>query len=371
MKKVCFAIFSIIGFIILSRSVCQASEDIIWRIGNKNYSSGEFSEFPTMEIMILPYLVDPNWQERSNWGDFPQALYPGCNSEDNPKEIRINHIYLQDYGNPTLRIGCIIESNTTIPADANISLLIFKGDREVSVGKKSVTNVGSFPPHEFPLGSIEKGLHDKNRITIRCSSPNDALFVRFDFIDVYIDDTDTDGDGVSDVDEGKDYAQNQSIASIPLADYDPDPWNIIKEKRITLFCESGEASTCFRQVGFIDPDTLNVPEWLMADRFLPYGFFEFTIEEMNPQALVLLTLKTTEPIYSSVQCHTYQDVNGWQGVNYELIDEHTVTVRLGDGGPEDGDGIEGSIYSIMCLSYPQGLDAALEHESCFMRSIGW
>lgn len=339
------------------------------------YAQSTRAQFTVSEKRVFEYLVPSNWQELlaeqdPNWGKFPDFLYPFDNEGNNTREIRINYRYLQDYHDPVLRIWCSIMSSTTSPADPDIHLVIFKGGNEVFVDEKLIED-GPFFYYDFYMGGIKKDLHDKNEIIIRCSSPNKNLFLMFDYIHLFVRDKDTDGDGVSDVEEGEDYAQNQSIASIPITNYDPDPWNIIEEKRITLNCESGEASPCFRQAGFIDPNSLNVPEWLMADRFLPYGFLEFRIEEMKPQAHVLLKLNTTDPIYSSLQCHTYQDANGWQEVNCELIDEYTIKLLLRDGGPEDGDGNEGSIYVIMCLSYPKELDTELEQGSCFMGGIGW
>ena len=94
-----FALFFIFVFSI------NAQAKTIWQIGIRNDSF--FREFTFPDKDIIEYEVPPNWEEiqaqkDTNWGEFPAALYTCDDNGNNPREIKINFNYLEEYNNPTL-----------------------------------------------------------------------------------------------------------------------------------------------------------------------------------------------------------------------------------------------------------------------------
>lgn len=335
---------------------------IIWQVGELDNS---YEEFVFSDQRVIDYIVPFNWQVMLDQGDpglwqFPSVLYSNGDNDNNLREIRINSYYPEDYSNPIL----IIRATTaSVAPETHYYLELFKG--EIFLGKKLITS-RLFYPYDFPLGYIKKGFHEENEIVIRGNGPSDTPII-FDTLYLNLDDTDSDGDGISDVDEGDCYLDQDTVC-IPIRSYDP---TIIE--RISLHIEeSGEGTQCLRDVRFLEADSLNLPEWLRTDNYLPYGYLGFVIEEIEPHKHVGLQISYNDALYPSARFYSYQDSNNWQEMEFEFLAGNAAYIPLSDGGAGDFDGAkDGAINTILVLSYPRELDIHIEKESCFIAASSW
>jgi hypothetical protein len=347
-----------------------------------------YNEFVSSDKRVIDYQVPSYWQlmlgqNDPNWGAFPYFLYTWDDNDVHPQEIRINFGYLEDYYNPTLIIRVTVDPNHPFDPNNPHYLELFKGEREVFIGNRVIEN-RPFYPYIFSLGYIKKGINKKNMFVIRSNGPS-GIPVVFDTVYLFLDD-DSDGDGVSDADEGDFYKDSNSVVCIPIKSYHPDP--LFKKKIILNINELEDASPFFREVKFLDPNVLNLSEWLGTDRFLPYGYLSFKLEDIGTQEKIALQVsfidQPSPSFYPSVRFHTcqdpnacqdsnaYQDTNNWQETDFELLDGNTAVIPLSDGGIGDYDGEKsGTIHTILTLSYPKSLDAQIERGACFIKAVQW
>lgn len=358
-----FSYIFILFFIIFPIRCVGAAIDI-WKVGKPNVSG----EFVFSEKRVINYQVPSDWeilirQDDPNWGEFPSFIYPNNEQENNPQEIRLNYSYLSDYSNPILKIRARI----LYIADIHHNIQVFKGDKEFFIDQDEII-ISSYQTYEFPLGYIEKGIHEKNSIIIRSTGPSNKR-IYFDNIQLYLDDTDSDGDGVMDTEEGDAYL-DQTTAQIQIKSYMPNPVN---KKNITLYLEkTGETIPVFREVKFIDPNLFNIPDSLCPNYYLPYELLSFKIEGIGPETRVNFQFKSTEALSASSRFFAYQDANEWQEINFELIDANIASILLNDGGEGDLDTvIDGKIYTILAFFYPEGLGVQVERKGCFLNTLLW
>lgn len=343
-----------------------AQADIpVWQVGRWDTSG----EFVSSERRIIDYQVPSDWeslleQDDPNWGMFPSVLYPCSEKENNPQEIRINFPYLKDYNNPTL---IIMAKPYYIDPNIKIRLVVFKGENELFIGDWEIEPYYSIA-YYFNLGYIKKGLHEKNIITIKSTGPSDN-YILFDALYLYLDDDDSDRDGVSDNDEGDAY-MDESTARLPIRSYDPDP---LVKKSITLHLEkTEETSPAFFDAKFLDPNLLDFPESLCPDFYLPYDFLHFKVEGIEPGTSLLLQIGSTDNLSPSVRFFTFQDTNDWQEIAFNFMDANSASMILNDGGADDSDReVNGHIHTILALLYPQGLGVQIEKKGCFINSVFW
>lgn len=340
----------------------------IWQVGELDDS---YNEFVLSDKRVIDYHVPSDWElmlgpNDPNWGAFPSSLYIWSDNDEYPQEIRINFNYLEDYYNPFLTI------RATAPAvDTNHPhyLELFKGDMEIFIGNGVIENE-SFHVYEFSLGYIKRGIDKKNMLVIRANGPS-GIPVVFDTVCLYLDD-DSDGDGVSDADEGDFYKDHNSIVCIPIKSYHPNP--LFKKKIILNINELEEATPCFHEVKFLDLNVLNIPQWLITDRYTPYESLHFKIEDIGTQEKITLQISFVDQLspsfHPSVRFHTCQDINTCQETGFRLLDGNTAVIPLNDGGVGDFDGEKnGTIHTILTVSYPKGLDAQIERGTCFIKAI--
>jgi hypothetical protein len=359
------SLFFIPLFVLFSRIV--QAEIPIWQVG-RWHTSGEFVS--GSEKRIIDYQVPSDWesllgQDDPNWGVFPSVLYPCSEKENNPQEISIHFSYPEDYNNPTL----IIRAKPSY-LDPNIkhSLVVYKGEKELFIGERKI-KTPSISLYSFTLGYIKKGLHEKNVIIIKSFGPSDN-YISFDLLYFYLDDTDKDGDGVSDADEGKLYKDCNNLVRIPIKSYNPNP---LVKKGITLHLEkTEEVSPAFREVRFLDPNLLNFPEWLCPDCYLSYDFLSFKVEGIEPETSLLLQIGFTDALSPSARFYTFQDTNVWEKMAFDFVDTNSASMVLNDGGIGDFDGeINGRIHTTLALLYPQTLGVQIEKKGCFIETVFW
>ena len=371
MKRQIYIFFLISCFIILFYENVQAGI-LIWQIGESNDA---FSEFAFPDANIIEYtvprnwesLLDPNGPNYGNWGDFPKFLYPSGDYGDIPQEIRIDFDYFEDYSIAILNISARTESE-----DPNIRLRIFKG--EIFIGENYIGS-SDFSLYDFyvgPIGPIKEDSPEKNKIIIKSSSSFNTP-VYFDYISLFSNDTD--GDGVSDTDEG-DCSLDKATTCIPIKTSDPDS-SIIKIIKLHIIDESEGAIPGFREMKFLDPNALYLPEQLKNSRLFPYGFLGFKVEEIMPNDKIAVQISIMDQekdqpdkFYPSVRFYSYQDSNSWHETNFELLDENTARISLYDSGEGDFDGEkDGIINSKIAISYPRTIDVDVEKRGCFINTV--
>lgn len=354
-------LFSFLSALLIFFLFTTVNAKDIWRVESP---ADPYEDLPIANKGILHYHVPSVWESLPGYIDsnFPSFLFASANDEDKPQEIRIDFSYLQSYNNPNLTI----RAETPLKIDPNnpYYLMIFK---ELFKGevfyKKRMTERGGFHAYEFPLGYIQKGLSHKNRIVIRTIGPPNT-FITFDSFRLYLDDTDSDGDGVSDVDEG-DASQDRGTVSIPIRSYDPDP--LIRHK-VTLHME--ESIPYFQGVRFLDSNDLQPPDLLMHDKFLLLDILEFKIKEMESLEYVHINIGYTDTLYPSLRLYAHQGPNIWQELPHEIIDSNTTRIILNDGGAGDFDKEKNdTIHLILALAYPKEFDTTFEKNGCFIKSI--
>ena len=211
------------------------------------------------------------------------------------------------------------------------------------------------------MGYITKGLCPRNRITIRCRGPADIPIV-FDSLSLHTDDTDTDGDGVSDIDEGI-FSLDPNTVCIPIKSYHP-----ADVKKICLYLEGrAGALPLFREVQFLDPNAIALPE---IGRYFPYQPLGFTIEDLGAEECVDMTTGFEDPLFGSARFYTYRDSNVWEETGSVFLDGNSAVISLNDGGLGDSDGAtDGYIHAILTLSYPMILDMQVERGECFLNAV--
>lgn len=358
MKKGIYIFLSIALFIPLLTRTPHARV-IVWQVGDLDNSCRGFD---SVSEEVITYQVPQDWslrlgQENTNWEDFPATLYANGDSEHPPREIILEFPYPADYYNPILVIRASVPNP---PQNVQNYLEVFKGD--IFIGDKLLVAL-PFYAYSFPLGSIKKGINEKNRIIIKNRGAPESPLV-LDTIYLYFDDTDTDGDGVTDVEEGA-CSLEQYIACIPLSSNDP---RMIK--RISLSVEQAkENGTCLRNVRFVDQNSLTIPVHPALNRYLPYGLIGFSIEEMASLNSISLWISFTDPFYTSLKTHAYKSSGQWDEVAFDFIDGNTIEVILDDGGMGDlREEKEGKIEAILALSYPLSLNENVEKRGCFINA---
>ena len=361
-----------------------AQSAVIWQVGKRDYSCGEFVS-PGEQIEIIDYQVPEDWESRlldqdsiSSWGEFPSSLCPLDDVSNNPHEIRIDFHYLKDYSNPVLTIVASASSRNT-----SQYLAILKGEGETFIDRRLI-ELPYYTLYHFPLRNIQKGPSCKeNTIIIRnLPNPENSLSsspILFDA--VYLDDNDSDGDGISDSDEGGgDWDQDGIIDSldkdtvcVPIKSDDP---SVIKRIRLNIKGSGEESSPFFSEVRFLDPNSLSVPGWLASTRCLPYGFLGFKIENVGPQGEILVRMGCEgDRIYPSARLHTWEantsQASNWQEAAYGISDDgYAVSITLKDGDTGDSDGKkDGLIAASLALSYPRSLGLKVEKGGCFIETV--
>lgn len=370
MKSQMYFCFSIFCFIVLFFKTVRA-EIPIWQIGQFNDS---FNEFDPNKKQLDEYSVSQDWESMLDqndpaWGEFPAFLY---SLGDHENVLKINFDYLHAYSNPTLKIRFtikIMDPNMQVDINIHHFIDIFKGDIYIDSCPISYEQFNIYNSYDFSLEYIQKGLLEKNSIIIKGRSPYD-IRIAFDALYLYIDDMDSDSDGVSDADEGELYKDYNRLVRIPTKVYDPS-----NKKRISLHIEKlKETTPCFREVGFLDPNTLNLPEWLINSLYLPYECLGFKVEDIGTQDKIMLHInfidQKSTSLYPYVRFYSYQDSNNWQEMNFELLDGNTAKIPLYDSGEGDFDREkDGIINTIMAISYPRTLDVHVEKRGCFISTV--
>jgi hypothetical protein len=370
--------FFLLGFV----HTAQA-KIFIWRIGkpDNNISGNEFSR---PETKVIDYIVPQNWEvlfneDNPDWSGFPQHLYTSLDNRDSDdheiiQEITINFAYPCDHHNPVL----VVRAETS-DVDPNVyfALEIMKFDKKIHIDLKRMNNKYRFINYEFPLGLIKAGdISEKNEIVIRCAGPPQGYIV-FDALYLYYDDTDSDQDGVWDSDEG-DAKSDPRTSSLPKIGRDP-----AYRKIFTLHIYEPEGITpCFRNVRFVDPNTLIIPEHLKSGYYFPYGFLGLQIDEVDSEGQVALQV-TYEYTYKNIYqlengfspylyCFAYQDSKDWREMDFSFVEGNSIGLELRDGGIADYDGGDpGSIDTIIAFAYPQELEVTVEKRGCFLQSISF
>jgi hypothetical protein len=335
----------------------------IWRIGKSNVI-----DFSPQEEKVIGYDVPLDWEEMlgeedPNWGEFPLDLYSEAAGDDKPQEVSVNFDYPEDLNNPTLCIKAILDSPASQGTYHN--LVICKGE-DVIIGEPLMDEYPSITYVALQVGYLKKGTHEENRIIIKVDSSSDIPVV-FYSLWMRVDDEDSDGDGVSDEDEGDEEVSNDSAtAALPIRSYDPNGI-----ERITLHIEGEEGSTVrFREVRFIDANSSNLPGGLLSAHYFPYGFLDFRIEEVDPLGEVVLLLRYPERIYPSARFYASQYTGEWQEIPFEIVNDYSVNIPLSDGGEGDYDGQkDGFINTQLTLAYPQGFGVHIDKTGCFISEI--
>lgn len=336
----------------------NAQAKTIWQIGIQNYSFSR--EFIFTDEDVIDYEVPPNWKEiQGQKVQFPAGLYAYYDGEKNPRQIRINFCYTEEYNNPSLFIWATPEF---VDLKNPHYLWLFKG-KEIFIEKKLIGD-NSFYPYSFSLGYIKKGLLEENRISIISTGPSNIPII-FDTVYLYLDDKDSDGDGIIDIDEGDCYLDQDTIC-IPIRSYDPSDI-----KRISLYIEKPEeTSPSLHDVRFLDQNALSFPNWLRSGYLFPFGLLGFRVEEIAPQDKIGIQIGYMDILYPSACFYAYQGSNEWQEVDFEFQDGNRVKIFLNDGGAGDFDRErDGNINTILGLSYTLGLDAHIEKGSCFIKTF--
>jgi len=344
---------TLILIIIVSRPAC--AEIMIWQA----YAPDDpFGTEPIDEKVIDYYAPAPG---DPNGNEFPPFLHPYGDHGYNPQEIRINFTYADGYTNPTL----LIEAAPSM-SDPNVphTLEVFKDN--LFIATASMESPAS-PFYRFSMGYIQKGLREQNRIILRCSGP-EAIPLVFDTLSLFVDDTDTDGDGVSDLDEG-DCTTDPDTACIPIPSYDP-----LVVKRISLHLErQGGEPFSFTDAQIIDAGGMMLPDWLRSQRVFPYGLIDLRIEgiiDQEPIGILIGLIGFEAPFYSSVRLHACLDPNRAMEMDAAFPDGNTALIMVSDGGPADSDGVEdGAIHAILALSYPRNLDVHIGGGGCFIEGV--
>ncbi|MGA1791841.1 MAG: choice-of-anchor U domain-containing protein [bacterium] len=364
MKRLIYIFFLIACFTIPILKNVQA-EITIWRIGKLDDDFDDFKKSALIDCNAIDYTVSADWalllgQSDPNWGEFPRFLYPYDDHNHIPQEIIINFDYLQDYTNPILNIRA---TKTSTDPNTPHAIDLCKGDPrdDFQIGRRSIKDSPYFWSYDFPLGYITKGLNEKNRIVIRCRGPA-GIPVVFDSLYLHMDDTDTDGDGVSDADEGA-CSLDPNTVCIPIKSYNP-----ADVKRIYLHVDIPDgALPTFQGVRFLDPNDLGLPA---GDLYFPYEPLGFSIEDIGTGERIDIYIGFEDPLYSSARFYAYQDTNTWVEMGFAFLDANTAIISLHDGGLGDSDGAtDGVIHAAITLSYPDTLHTQIEKGECFINTL--
>lgn len=376
-----------IMFFCLSRSAYPV---IIWQIGTMDDSCNEFNYcgdiFP-FEQRELSYIVPSNWEllvdqdpEAKVWDNFIPSLYPYNDTADYPQELSINYLYPTDYTNLVLRI-----SASTARSGIKQYLEVYRGSTtsEETFIDRELIDSPFFSSVDFSISAINRAdeeLNSENIVIIRnIPDPNSEnnqtwpLIIDALSLDNYYSDSDEDGvidseEGDADWDEDGDLdKEDHDTVCIPIKSEDT---SVIK--RITLDIDESEAgNSSFKEVGLLDPNTLNLPKYLKTNRYVPYGFLGFKIEEVSQQQEgIFVEFISEDTLYSSLQIYVYNGFDDWQVLPFEFVDSTRITISLKDGGAEDSDTKEDEcITTILTFSYPPTMGIKLEKGSCFLEVI--
>jgi len=348
-------------------------DDTIWQIGTKDDSCGEFT---ASEQRTIAYQVPEDWKDiarqvLSDWGDFPPILFPAGDQELKTQEVSIQFDYPCSYSQTVLRI---VASNFS--RDSLNYLEILKGD--VLIGRVPV-EVPYYTVFNFPLGAMEKGLPEENRITVRNSPDQDNSSLPSSSIlldGLYLENYDNDWDGVCDADEGDgDWDQDglpdsldRDTVLLPLKSDNP----FVVKKILIDIEESQNTALSFHEVGFPDANSLNLSGLPEGNRCFPYGIFGFTIEGAQPQEEILITMNFGDRLYPSLRFYIFQGSSGWDEIARQLSDSNSylADILLMDGAAGDWDEEEdGSIHTYLAPSYPISLSAGVDRGNCFIGAL--
>ena len=158
-----------------------------------------------------------------------------------------------------------------------------------------------------------------------------------------IDDTDSNGNGILDSEEGTD----------PGSDYDQDGTpdfqdedtarvrHAMGDERLLLHTSAG----AFSDVKCLCDDDPEVPQTGKPSMTFPYGTNKFKITGLVPGATVTVALVFPGNVPTSAKYYKISTANGWQEIPFGSNDgDNTITLTLTDGDPlTDADGLNGTI----------------------------
>lgn len=354
--------------------------ETIWRIGIDNNSDEEYEHpqsDPNLNQEIIKYRVPQDWDTRGmgDWKSFPCKLWPSEALEGvqfYPKEIHITCDYSGEYRCPILRV----KAKSAVKNGSQRLIVEKGGDPNYPLGMEDLPS-SQFYLCEFPIGYIQKGLHEKNKIIIKNQSVTENHSIYFDYLE--LDDQDQDGDGSLDCEEiggdidndGVENFMDSDTATILVQSSCCEPKN---NRTITLDIEEQENGTpYFTGLTLLDANSPDFPQEIPQGVFYPFGIFKAQIEWVGDIRQIMIGLyPPTETIYETARFYLYSD-NGWQDLPV-TIDPNYISVSLEAGNTweydpnrkfQDNDGM----IIIGGLGYPEGLGIALDKSNCFISTL--
>ena len=158
-----------------------------------------------------------------------------------------------------------------------------------------------------------------------------------------IDDSDSNGNGILDSEEGTDPGSDYDQDGTP--DYqDTDTARLrhaMGDEKLLLHTSAGD----FSDVKCLCADDPEVPQSGKPSMTFPYGTTKFKITGLAPGAIVTVTLVFPDNMPTSAKYYKISTANGWQEIPFGSNDgDNTITLTLTDGDPlTDADGLNGTI----------------------------
>jgi len=151
-----------------------------------------------------------------------------------------------------------------------------------------------------------------------------------------IDGTDTDGNGVPDVEEGTGDYDNDGLDD----DQDPDTACVrhaMGAEKLVLHAGSG----AFEEVKCLRDSDPEVSQKNKPARSFPYGTTKFKITGLNPGATVTVTLVFPDNVPTTARYYKISAASGWREIPFGSNNgDETITIALTDGDPlTDADGL--------------------------------
>lgn len=365
-------VYSLMIFILLFTISPMTFANTIWKIGIDNNSNSEFGlpgvpgSDPNLSKLTVKYVVQQDTNSQT-WRSFPSEIWP-VDSSDNPKEIHITYSYQKEYKSTVIRIkACSAFKNFTQKAEVQ------KGDP--SCNPQGLTLPSIYVPFEFPMGPMQKGYHDDNKIIIKnISLTDDNHPIFFDYIELY--DQDQDNDGSIDTEEREGDLDNDGHENV----IDPDTATVLikgydeskSEWFILDIMEEGDFKPYFTGLRPLDKDLL--PTEPQPGLFFPLGFFEATIKDAVNRDILRLRIIYPEykTIYETAGFYVYFYGN-WEDMPLDIVAKNMVEISIGidkerDYDPNAYSQEDGEIRIIGGLAYPSKLPITLDETSCFINS---
>ena len=159
-------VYSLIIFILILTISPMTLAKTIWKIGIDNSSNNEFGlpgvpgSDPNLSKFTVNYIV-PQDANSQIWLSFPSEIWP-VDSSSNPKEIHINYSYQKEYKSTAILIkACSAFKNSAQRVELQ------KGDPSHPPQGLALPSIYVDVPFEFPIGPMQKGYHEGNKIIIR------------------------------------------------------------------------------------------------------------------------------------------------------------------------------------------------------------